>query len=213
MTSQEDQGGARPTLSRGGYTKRSKTTTNQTKVQLEPAKRNSPPPLLYIPASPCPNYETPNTTNPGLHDNALNLQIDHSSSSHNSWPSAILHQQLENSNQRDMDTQHNTGLSYPARLSTETDQFAGVGLAEGQQRGLKPGTTQTPGEKHHHSSNSQQLVNLHLSHFHHPEKERGTKVDYQPQKFEQICQETAFQDGGSPFITRSADQRRLDGEN
>ena len=83
-----------------------------------------------------------------------------------------------------MGTQRNTGLSYPARLSTKTDQFAGVDLAEGQQRGLEPGTTQTPGEKHHHISNSRQLISLHLPHFHHPEKECGrAKVDYQPQKF------------------------------
>ena len=46
-------------LSRGGHIKRSRTTTYQTMAQVESAKRNSPLPLLYIPASSSPNYETP----------------------------------------------------------------------------------------------------------------------------------------------------------
>ena len=41
---------------------------------------------------------------------------------------------------------------------------------------------------HYHSSNNQQLINLHLSHLHHPKEEWGAKADYQPQTFEQICQ-------------------------
>ena len=60
MTSQEDQSGAKPTHSGGGHSQRNNTITNQTKVQLESAEQNLPPPLLYIPASPSPTiYETP----------------------------------------------------------------------------------------------------------------------------------------------------------
>ena len=66
---------------------------NKIKTQLEPAKQNSPPPLLYIPVS---DHKAPDSTNLG-HYNTLNLQIDHSPSSHNSGPPAILYQQLEES--------------------------------------------------------------------------------------------------------------------
>ena len=104
-TRQEDQGGARPTLNRGGRTQRNKTATSPTKVQLEPAKRNSPPPLLYIPSSPRPNYETFNAANFG-HYNTLTFHNHHSPSSHNSRPPASLYQQLENFDQGGMDTQH-----------------------------------------------------------------------------------------------------------
>ena len=51
-TSQKDQGGARPTLNRGSQTQESKTITNSTKAVYKPAKRQSPPPSLYIPPSP-----------------------------------------------------------------------------------------------------------------------------------------------------------------
>ena len=51
-TSQKDQGGARPTLNRGGQTQESKAITKKTKAVYKPAKRQSPPPSLYIPPSP-----------------------------------------------------------------------------------------------------------------------------------------------------------------
>ena len=113
---------------------------------------------------------------------------------------------------RVMDTQHNTGLPYSSRSTTKADKCLWVVHTVGQQRGIEPGATQTSGEKHYHSSDCQQPINLHISYLHIFHKEWRAKVGYQPQAAEQICQET-FQDGGSPSVERSTNQRQLDSEN
>ena len=65
-TSQKDQGGARPTLSRGGRTQESRAITHPTKARNELARTRSPPPLLYVPPSPPPHPTTRPTTLPML---------------------------------------------------------------------------------------------------------------------------------------------------
>ena len=103
MTGQEDQGEAR-----AGEVTPKEVKQPQTRQRFSLGQLNEiPTPLLYIPASPCPDHD--HSTNPG-HHNALNFQ---NSSSHNSRLPAILYQQLENSNQRDgYTTQYRAFISF-----------------------------------------------------------------------------------------------------
>ena len=94
---------------------------------------------------------------------------------------------------REMDTQHNTGLSYPSTLSTETDQSTGVGLTEGQQRGLEPGITQTPEEKHYHSSNRQRILSVFISPiFTIPKKSREQRLTINLRKLNKFVRKEHF---------------------